>query len=302
MAKLGYTFYPKDWGNSESVFELNLAERGLYRELIDMAMLNDNETEIKLEVWSRKFAVSIDELNQILEKLSSLKLIEINEKSLFVPSCENRLNLSRAGKKSKPSEASKNNLKQEKNKPTPKPISEPFSKPYSEQREKEIESEIEKEIEDEIKNNDDNFLNFKILILKKISENKIDFENEIAICQEKCENSKNREEEEFHENCIKFLTIEKNKKKPPDKENNTTFSELLKKDEDWIEDMARAFKKPQNYFFVKLDEFVMHLNTDKKIHLTENEFRKHFKAWLPYNLQIKNTSETVAETGFSKNR
>jgi hypothetical protein len=29
MAKLGYTFYPKDWGNSEAVFELNLTLRGL---------------------------------------------------------------------------------------------------------------------------------------------------------------------------------------------------------------------------------------------------------------------------------
>jgi len=66
--------------------------------------------------------------------------------------------------------------------------------------------------------------------------------------------------------------------------------------------MAKTFKKPPNFFLEKLTEFVNHLNTDKKIHLTENEFRKHFKSWLPYNLQIKNTSETVAETGFSKNR
>jgi len=65
MAKLGYTWYPKDWGNSESVFELNLSERGLYRELIDLAMLNDNKTDIKLEVWSRKFAISVDELKAI---------------------------------------------------------------------------------------------------------------------------------------------------------------------------------------------------------------------------------------------
>mgnify|MGYP000521508741 CR=1 FL=1 len=35
MAKLGYTWYPKDWGNSDSVFELSLSERGLYREFID---------------------------------------------------------------------------------------------------------------------------------------------------------------------------------------------------------------------------------------------------------------------------
>jgi hypothetical protein len=49
MSKLGYTWYPKDWGNSDSVFELSLCERGLYREFIDFAMLNDNKTELKKE-------------------------------------------------------------------------------------------------------------------------------------------------------------------------------------------------------------------------------------------------------------
>ena len=78
MAKLGYTWYPKDWGNSESVFELNLSERGLYRELIDLAMLNDNKTEVKLEVWCRKFCIDLDALKSILGKLSILNLIEIN--------------------------------------------------------------------------------------------------------------------------------------------------------------------------------------------------------------------------------
>jgi len=77
MAKLGYTWYPKDWGNSESVFELNLTERGLYRELIDLAMLNDNKTEIKKDVWIRKFGVTIVEIDYILDKLNSLKLIQI---------------------------------------------------------------------------------------------------------------------------------------------------------------------------------------------------------------------------------
>ena len=102
MAKLGYTWYPKDWGNSDSVFELSLSERGLYREFIDFAMLNDNKTELKKDVWIRKFSVSINELNLILDKLLFLNLIKINENILFIPSCENRLNLSRGGKKGKP--------------------------------------------------------------------------------------------------------------------------------------------------------------------------------------------------------
>jgi hypothetical protein len=133
MAKLGYTWYPKDWGNSESVFEMTLSERGLYRELIDLAMLNNNQTEVKIDVWSRKFAISIDELNKVLDKLINLNVIEITNNFLFIPSCEARLNLSRGGKTSKPTETSLNNLS--------KPTSKPISKPTSKQRERERERE-----------------------------------------------------------------------------------------------------------------------------------------------------------------
>jgi hypothetical protein len=119
MAKLGYTWYPKDWGNSESVFELSLSERGLYREFIDLAMLNDNTTEIKKDVWIRKFCVSKEDLDFILCKLISLNLVEIIDDILFIPSCESRLKLvrggSNGGKKSKPT-------KKPNNKPTQKPF------------------------------------------------------------------------------------------------------------------------------------------------------------------------------------
>jgi hypothetical protein len=140
MAKLGYTWYPKDWGNSESVFEMTLSERGLYRELIDLAMLNNNETEIKHDVWSRKYAISVDELQLILEKLVSLNVIKINGSNLFIPSCEARLNLSRGGKTSKPNETSLKNLL--------KPTSEPISEPISKQREREIEIESKKKVKE----------------------------------------------------------------------------------------------------------------------------------------------------------
>lgn len=136
MAKLGYTWYPKDWGNSESVFELNLTERGLYRELIDLSMLNDNKTEIKLDVWVRKFAIDLDSLKSILEKLLKLNLIEYKKDILFIPSCESRLKLVRGGSK-----GGKNS------KPIVKPIAKPFEslienidKPIANQREKEKES------------------------------------------------------------------------------------------------------------------------------------------------------------------
>jgi hypothetical protein len=150
MSKLGYTWYPKDWGNSESVFELSLTERGLYRELIDLAMLNDNKTEVKLEVWSRKFAIDSKELFDIISKLVALKLIELNDNLLFVPSCESRLNLVRGG--SKGGKTSKPIIK-----PIPKPIPKPIES-LSKNNKKPIANQIEKkvnikEIEKESKNN-----------------------------------------------------------------------------------------------------------------------------------------------------
>lgn len=132
MAKLGYTWYPKDWGNSESVFELTLSERGLYREFIDLAMLNDNKTEIKKNVWIRKFFVSIEDLDIILNKLIDLKLIEIKEDILFIQSCEPRLNLVRGGSKGG------------KNKPNTKPIVKPYSS-LDKKNDKPMLNQIEKE-------------------------------------------------------------------------------------------------------------------------------------------------------------
>jgi len=139
MAKLGYTFYPKDWASSESVFELNLSERGLYRELIDLAMMNDNITEIKIEVWSRKFAVSIEDLQAILNKLISLNLIEINGQTLFIPSCESRLNMVRGG-----------SVGGKKSKGSVKGISKGSSKGISKGSVKQIEREREEEIKENI--------------------------------------------------------------------------------------------------------------------------------------------------------
>ena len=134
MAKLGYTWYPKDWGNSDGVFELTLIERGLYRELIDMAMLNDNINKINIKTWARKFGSSENEIQNILTTLENLQLIELKEDTLFIPSCESRLNLVRGGRNGG-----------KKSKPTIKPILKPTSKPVCKQIE--IEKKIEKKIE-----------------------------------------------------------------------------------------------------------------------------------------------------------
>ena len=144
MAKLGYTWYPKDWGNSESVFELNLSERGLYRELIDLAMLNDNIVDVKIDVWSRKFGAEKDFLQSILDKLLSLKLINIDNETLSVPSCESRLNIIRGGAKGG-----------KVSKPISKGIAKPISKPMLKPISKGIANQIETKRETKRENNID---------------------------------------------------------------------------------------------------------------------------------------------------
>lgn len=156
MAKLGYTWYPKDWGNSENVFELSLSERGLYREFIDLAMMNDNKTEIKKTVWCRKFCVSMEDLDIILSKLFLLKLIEYKKDILFIPSCESRLNMVRGGKKGG-----------EHPKPKDKPIAKGTSKPIEsllENNNKPIvnQTKIETKV-NKIENNNDKIFNELLL-------------------------------------------------------------------------------------------------------------------------------------------
>jgi len=145
MAKLGYTWYPKDWGNSDAVFELTLIERGLYRELIDMSMMNDNTTEINYRLWARKFATTQDELETILATLTDLKLIEIKENILFIPSCEARLKLARGGrsggKKSKPKTSLSKALPEAYSKALPEALPEA----YSEAKEKKVNRKESKE-------------------------------------------------------------------------------------------------------------------------------------------------------------
>ena len=142
MGKLGYTWYPKDWGNSDAVFELTLSERGFYRELIDMAMLHDNRIKWNVNLWARKFNATTDEICDISDKLCELELIEFRffenqdkerdaREWLFIPSCEPRLNLVRGGRKGG------------KNKPIAKPMVKPIPKPIAKQKkEKEKRKEI----------------------------------------------------------------------------------------------------------------------------------------------------------------
>ena len=136
MSKLSYTWYPKDWLYSDNVFELKLNERGLYRELIDMAMLNDNKVEFKPESWARKLNSTFEEVNSIIKTLKQQNLVIVEDGVVKVPSCEARLNLVRGGRLG----GKASTKKQAFVKPTPKPL---LSLPLSKEKDKRKETKEE---------------------------------------------------------------------------------------------------------------------------------------------------------------
>lgn len=93
-----YTWYPKDWQTSDTVFNLSLEERAIYRELIDLAYLENNEIEPSENIWSRKWNVLPDKLDELLQSLINLGLIVKSNKYYSVPSCNARLKLKNDGR------------------------------------------------------------------------------------------------------------------------------------------------------------------------------------------------------------
>ncbi len=188
MSKLGYTFYPKDWQTDDDIFELTLEERGFYRELIDLAMLNDNKTKSNVNIWSRKFNASKDVILSILKRLLELDLIEYNDDTLFIPSCEKRLKLVRGGRNGG------------KKKPNAKPNAKPNVKPNV----KQIEIEIENKVLLQNCLNNKNWLNLisknNNLTIDKLKTQLIKFENDLKLKDDEKGNMK-----EFKSHFINWL-------------------------------------------------------------------------------------------------
>lgn len=93
-----YTWYPKDWQTSDSVFNLSLEERAIYREFIDLAYLENNEIEPSENIWSRKWNVLPDRLDELIQSLLNIGLIKKTTKCYSVPSCDARLKLKNDGR------------------------------------------------------------------------------------------------------------------------------------------------------------------------------------------------------------
>lgn len=132
MAKLGYTWYSKDWKTNEKVFNLTLELRGLYREFIDFAYENDNHFTVEHKYWCRMLGINKRKFDKLFAQLVEQKVILFEDGFYQIPSVEPRIQLIRGGKKSRPPI-----------KPSDEPSAEPTGEPDSEQIEIEIESKIE---------------------------------------------------------------------------------------------------------------------------------------------------------------
>ena len=137
MAKLGYTWYPKDWKTNEKVFNMRLELRGFYRELIDFAYENDNNFKIDEIYWSRSLGITRVKLYKLLKELETLQVIKITNKTWSIPTVEPRIMLIRGGRKGGKI-----------SKPPSKPIAKPITKPDSNQIERERESKKESKVKD----------------------------------------------------------------------------------------------------------------------------------------------------------
>jgi len=95
MAKLGYTWYAKDWRSNMDVSELSLQEKGFYRELIDECFLkNTSQIQINERTFCRLHGINSRTFAKVLQKLHDSLLIVIDnfdETIISIPSTSKRL-------------------------------------------------------------------------------------------------------------------------------------------------------------------------------------------------------------------
>lgn len=87
MSKLGYTWYPKDFISDPEVMMMSAEERSVYRDLIDLAMLNDNKIKFSLLELERYTNAKKETIQNVLE-LKGKK----HKEFWSIPSCQKRLN------------------------------------------------------------------------------------------------------------------------------------------------------------------------------------------------------------------
>jgi hypothetical protein len=206
--KLGYTFYPKDFISDPEVMMMTSSQRGIYRDLIDLAYMNDNKIKFSLIQLSKYCNAEAEEIKEILD-LKGKKDGEF----WTIPSCNKRISKSLTNRKNG---AAGGRPKKPKQNPNNNPNETQTER--QRERERERETKIEKENKDNIIDNanfvKDCFVSqqwlesicvkgYKMdLVLAKITE----FENHLITIGEQKKSIR-----EFKQHFVSWLAIQKSK-------------------------------------------------------------------------------------------
>jgi hypothetical protein len=206
--KLGYTFYPKDFISDPEVMMMTSSQRGIYRDLIDLAYMNDNKIKFSLIQLSKYCNAEAEEIKEILD-LKGKKDGEF----WTIPSCNKRISKALTNRKNG---AAGGRPKKPKQNPNNNPNETQTER--QRERERERETKIEKENKDNIIDNanfvKDCFVSqqwlesvclkgYKIdLVLAKITE----FENHLITIGEQKKSIR-----EFKQHFVSWLAIQKSK-------------------------------------------------------------------------------------------
>ncbi|WP_437918558.1 DUF7833 domain-containing protein [Sphingobacterium sp. LRF_L2] len=136
MASLGYTWYPKDFISDPDVMFMTAAERGVYRDLIDLAYTSENRIAYSIDMLARYTNSDV----QTVEKILSMKA---QKKGDFwtIPSCGKRIDLINKNR----SNGSKGGRPKTQTKPKQNPTRNKSENPKETQTQRQI--EIESKIE-----------------------------------------------------------------------------------------------------------------------------------------------------------
>lgn len=88
MSKLGYTWYPRDFASDPDVMLMTSSQRGIYRDLIDLAYQTQNCIKYSLEALSRYTNGDLQDIQEVL----TLKGEKIND-YWKIPSCDKRISI-----------------------------------------------------------------------------------------------------------------------------------------------------------------------------------------------------------------
>jgi len=88
MSQLGYTWYPKDYISDPDVMMMDCGQRGIYRDLIDLAYMNDNNINYSLEKLARYTGATVEQVQEILDLKGKKK-----GEYWTIPNCQRRIDL-----------------------------------------------------------------------------------------------------------------------------------------------------------------------------------------------------------------